>query len=348
MTLLKKSFIPLVAIALVAMAPGAADAQGRGGGGGGPGGGGGNGGNGGGSTVDGYYSWMHTDVALAFDETQLGGSFTGVGSHLIVIDSFYGTPLSGNLDGTSQSQSHGAWTTLQASLVAPGAALASDGVLMAGVDYNENVLFDVTRYYSATGTDLNVVNLSFALAEPVGGTVNLGALGNSIITQAKAGSAVFVKAAGNSNGGAVDESFAAIIGGSILTVYDELNLGLIDTPSTLFVGALSKDGGTKKQASMARYSTIAGDDPLVQANFLVVGVKSGENGGLEGTSFAAPIVSGYAAILGDKFEAASPTQVVDQLLATAREDTIRNYDVSVHGQGEACLACALSAISIPK
>ncbi|MDU8945061.1 S8 family serine peptidase [Ovoidimarina sediminis] len=340
-----------VSVALILAATGGiAEAQGRpvGGGGGGDKGGPG-GGKGGGPTVEGYYSWMHPDVALAFSPGDLGGAYTGVGSHLIVVDSFDGAQYSGNLDGTTQALFHGEWTTLQASLVAPDASRAGSDSALGGVDYDSNINSSITSYYSATSGDLNVVNLSFALAEDVNATsVNLGALGDSIVDQAFAGSAVFVKAAGNTNGGALTDPFAAIIGGQIVTVYDALNEQLIGADGAIFVGALTKDGDAKKQASMARYSTVAGDNVVAQQQFLVVGVKSGDNGGLEGTSFAAPIVSGYAALLGDKFDTATPVQVVDQLLSTARTDTIRNYSASIHGMGEACLSCALSPASIPQ
>jgi subtilisin family serine protease len=67
---------------------------------------------------------------------------------------------------------------------------------------------------------------------------------------------------------------------------------------------------------------------------------------MEGTSFAAPIVAGYAAVLGSKFTSATPDQIVDQLLSTARRDTISNYSVSVHGQGEASLYRALAPSSL--
>jgi subtilisin family serine protease len=68
--------------------------------------------------------------------------------------------------------------------------------------------------------------------------------------------------------------------------------------------------------------------------------------GLAGTSFAAPIVSGYAAIIGSKFRTATPTQITNQLLTTARQDTIANYNAAMHGRGEASLARALSPVTI--
>jgi subtilisin family serine protease len=67
---------------------------------------------------------------------------------------------------------------------------------------------------------------------------------------------------------------------------------------------------------------------------------------LYGTSFAAPQVSAYAAIIGSKFTTATPLQITDQLLDTARTDTIQGYDVAIHGQGEASLSRALAPQSI--
>jgi len=77
----------------------------------------------------------------------------------------------------------------------------------------------------------------------------------------------------------------------------------------------------------------------------VVGVD-GALTGLYGTSFAAPIISGYAAVLSSKFTSATPTQVASQLLMTARDDTITGYDVAIHGQGEASIFYALAQVSI--
>jgi subtilisin family serine protease len=65
-----------------------------------------------------------------------------------------------------------------------------------------------------------------------------------------------------------------------------------------------------------------------------------------GTSFAAPIVSGYAAIVGSKFTSASATAVANQLLNTARTDTVTGYHASIYGRGEASLTRALAPASI--
>lgn len=57
-------------------------------------------------------------------------------------------------------------------------------------------------------------------------------------------------------------------------------------------------------------------------------------------------VSGYAAILGSKFTSATPTQITNQLLDTARTDTLVNYNPVTYGRGEASLSRALAPVSI--
>jgi subtilisin family serine protease len=90
---------------------------------------------------------------------------------------------------------------------------------------------------------------------------------------------------------------------------------------------------------------MAGNDLAVQKQFLSVGVE-GSKTGLYGTSFAAPIISGYGAILASKFTSSSPTQIANQLLNTARQDTVANYSAAVYGRGEASIARALAPVSI--
>ncbi|MCU0927590.1 MAG: hypothetical protein MUF44_16895, partial [Hydrogenophaga sp.] len=62
--------------------------------------------------------------------------------------------------------------------------------------------------------------------------------------------------------------------------------------------------------------------------------------------FAAPVVSGYAAILGSKFKTATPVAITNQLLNTARRDTVKGYNAAVHGRGEASLTRALAPVAI--
>lgn len=115
--------------------------------------------------------------------------------------------------------------------------------------------------------------------------------------------------------------------------------------SVIYAGALDRNGTVTNKAIKASYSNKAGEDYFFQKKFLMVGVD-GYKAGFAGTSMAAPIISGYAAIVGSKFNTATPNQVTNQLLNTARTDTILNYDAKIHGRGEASLTRALSPIKL--
>jgi subtilisin family serine protease len=186
---------------------------------------------------------------------------------------------------------------------------------------------------------LNVLNLSYGMYASAGYSVNqIGWSPEeaSIISYATRGSAVVSKAAGNDS---------VAVGGVAGGQQDYLDLALIGKASAIFVGALDANGTMSNPTKLAWYSNTAGSNPLVQSHFLVVGV-AGNQTGLYGTSFAAPVITGYAAILGSKFTRATPTQITNQLLNTARTDTLINYSPSVYGRGEASLSRALAPVAI--
>lgn len=266
--------------------------------------------------------WMNTDVGGAWKQ-----GFQGQGTTITVVDDFSSTTkYTGIMNGTSKSQNHGAWTSEEASLIAPSATIKS-------VDYT------TSKSPVALNTGLNVFNASYGLYATKGYSVsqiNFGSLHNSVIDNAKNGTAVVVKAAGNN---------AVPINGVYNNNQDYLNLALKGTASAIYVGALNKNGSPSSLASLASYSNTAGTDVTMQNRYLTVGVE-GSKTGLHGTSFAAPIVSGYAAILGSKFTTAKPTQIANQLLATARTDTIMGYKASIHGRGEASLSRALAPVAL--
>jgi len=148
------------------------------------------------------------------------------------------------------------------------------------------------------------------------------------------GRAVVVKALGNDAKPALSQPFTA------------LNMALKGGSSVIFAGALAQHGNESRGgAVLARYSSFPGTDLDLRKKTLVVGVPDNEMQ-IAGTSFAAPQISGYAAIVGSKFTSASPTMVTSQLLNTARRDTIKNYDPYYHGRGEASLSRALAPVSI--
>lgn len=267
-------------------------------------------------------SWMNPEIGNAWKR-----GFTGRRTTVTVVDDFTGSSwLSGNLGHGVQMLRHGEWVRSQAQMVAPGATMRSlDGSSGARV---------------ALGRGLNVINLSYGAMAKAGYSVNQigwSARETSIIAYARDGKAVVSKSAGNDG--------VAVGGANAAGAQDYLSSALIGTRAAIFVGALSRNGTVADPAAMASYSNFAGSDPTVQNQFLVVGVE-GHKTGLYGTSFAAPVVSGYSAILGSKFKRATPTQIANRLLATARTDTILGYDAAIHGRGEASIARALAPVSI--
>lgn len=267
-------------------------------------------------------NWMHTDVGTAW-----GLGYKGQGTTITIVDDFTSNnKFGGNLGTGALTQRHGDWTKLESSLIAPSAAIKT-------IDYNSS-----TKFTPVAG-QLNVVNASYGLMAPAGYNVkqiNFGTLHNSVIAAAKAGTAVIAKAAGNS---------AVAVDGVKNGQVDYMNLALKGAPSVVYVGALEKHGSTTAKAKLASYSNFAGNDVTIQNRFLVIGVDTSKMG-IAGTSFAAPQLAAYSAVLGSKFTKANATQISNQLLNTARTDTIANYSKAVHGKGEASLSRALAPTTI--
>jgi subtilisin family serine protease len=266
-------------------------------------------------------SWMSPDVGAAW-----AAGYKGKGVTITMVDDFSSSDrFSGNFGIGVQTQRHGEWTREEASMIAPSATIRSKD-------------FSTGSAVSLAG-GRNVLNLSYGMYTTAGYGVNQiwwAPEEASIINYATRGTAVVSKAAGNDS---------VAVGGVTGGQQDYLDLALIGKSTAIFVGALSTNGTTANKAQLAWYSDYAGSNPLVQSHFLVVGVE-GDKTGLYGTSFAAPIISGYAAIIGSKFTKATPVQITNDLLNTARTDTLVNYDPSIYGKGEASLSRALAPVAI--
>jgi hypothetical protein len=271
--------------------------------------------------------WMHRDVPVAW-----GNGFTGQNTWITVIDDFdSGYRFRGNLERQRERLTHGEWVAKQASMVAFGASVTT-------IDYN-------SRNRVRLGTErLNIFNLSYAAeGPPRQADFRHDRTERDVIRFAQRGAAIAIQAAGN------ESQIVGRVWRDAETgrrMFDYLARDLIGAPGTIFVGALERHGTVSNPASLASYSARPGKSRSVQDAFLVVGVPANRMGGLAGTSFAAPVVSGYAAILGSKFPRATAVQVRNQLLDTARTDTIRAYDRTLHGRGEASLRRALAPRSI--
>lgn len=265
--------------------------------------------------------WMSQEVGAAWRQT-----YQGLGVTIKSVDDFKSDDLFyGKLDGRTRLLRHGQWVRLEAKLIAPQATMRS-----------HDFMLDTTVSLS---TGFNVLNLSYGIMAPAGkSAIQWSRQESSIIGYAFKGQAVVSKAAGNEFGTAVGQPDQY---GEV----DYLNRSLIGAKSALFVGALDNNGSPSALATMASYSNVAGSNKTVQNQFLVVGVE-GHKTELYGTSFAAPIVSGYAAILSSKFSKATPIQITNQLLVTARKDTVSKYNPAIHGRGEASITRALAPASI--
>lgn len=264
--------------------------------------------------------WMNPEVRAAWSQ-----GFKGRGSSITVIDNFReGAGFQGQLDGTKRTLRHGEWTSRQSRMIAPLARIYTQ-------DYTVGTSVKLQPGF-------NALNLSYAIMASQDHRVGrMSDRERSIIDHARNGRAVVIKAAGN-DGVAVGTTNAN-------RQFDQLNRELIGAASGIFVGALTSNGTPKRPARLAGYSNTAGKNTTVQNQFLVVGVE-GSKTGMYGTSFAAPIVSGYAAIVSSKFTRATPVQVRNQLLNTARTDTISGYKRAIHGRGEASIVRALAPVSI--
>lgn len=251
--------------------------------------------------------------------------YFGQGSRITVVDDFTSySYIPADLGYGRAWRRHGEWVGQQAAIIAPEARINH-------VDWYEQGWLLFPR------NSLNVINLSYGLfAPPYARRAGWTLQDYSIVFNARRNNALVVKAAGND---------AAAVGSVIGRRVDQLSLSLIGLDSAIFVGALDGHGSATSPTSLASYSNYPGSNSTVQQQFITVGVL-GDRTGLYGTSFAAPVISGYAAILGSKFSDASPVQIADQLLGTARTDTIFGYNPALHGAGEASLSRALAPASI--
>ena len=165
------------------------------------------------------------------------------------------------------------------------------------------------------------------------------------ITDGTFSNAVIINAAGNDN---LDTKYSL----TALALSGNTNVA----SRLLVVGALDKNGTVASPATKASYSNYAGSNSAISDRFVMANgtmpwasgsVKiNGSNfgGDYSGTSFAAPLVAGYAAIVMQKFPNLSAASTSNIILDTARTDTITGYSATIHGKGEASLSRALAPV----
>jgi len=170
--------------------------------------------------------------------------------------------------------------------------------------------------------------------------------------------AVVVKAAGNDG---------------ILADKEPLNKSLATNsninPRLLIVGALNQSGFTSSLATIESYSNTAGSDSSVTSRFVLANGNTpfgdgymarngvaiagttfspdGRSLSASGTSYAAPRVAGFVAILRSKFPNLDAVKSSSIILDTARYDTLTCHpscDPAIYGKGEASLSRALAPV----
>ena len=296
--------------------------------------------------------------------------WTGKGSNILIIDSYanrFGcTSFNGNC--------HGVITMMATDLIAPGAT-------KFGLDFSfssnfTGTAFDVGGVNLSSSKSINVVNQSWSFIYPANNwNCNSGcgispsdAVYNAGITYTSTvhsnlikflsgvtsvanisniSNAVITQAAGNDG---LDAKYT-------LTAL-ALAENSIVMQRLLIVGALDKNGTTSNKATIAPYSSYAGSNVAISERFVTANgtmpwnassVKiNGSNFGVSsGTSYAAPLVAGYAAILMHKFPNIDAVKTSSIILDTARYDTLTchpNCDPTIYGKGEASLSRALAPV----
>ncbi len=127
------------------------------------------------------------------------------------------------------------------------------------------------------------------------------------------------------------------------------------------MGAVSSNGSASQPSSLSSYSNTAGSDPDLQGRFLLAYDSTPySNGNVAfngttlnvgaGTSYAAPRISAYVAIVRSKFPNLNASNTASILLDTARYDTLAcsknggSCDPAIYGKGEASLSRALAPV----
>lgn len=299
--------------------------------------------------------------------------WTGRGVNILILDDF---GVSARAPSTNEN-THGYTVTLAAKEIAIGANYYSKNAELSnsGLRYDAGGLRRM-RDDALVGDSahVDVVNLSFDTGLAAVGTVYTRTDTNNYFSRNRAlsddlrgidlpnaGDAVIVKGAGNDGGDA---------GLSLL------NFAVLDDPTTgpraLLVGAFSSPDihncgeGVSCGTGIWMSSNTPGGDTKIQSRFLVEyggspvrqtvylcdrdSVSSCENrqtmaaGNSFGTSFAAPRVAGYAALVRHKFPNLSGAQTATILLDTATHDGLTGTNPAIYGQGRVDIGAALAPI----
>ena len=292
--------------------------------------------------------------------------WTGKGANILLVDDYANraTCTSANL------HCHGVMTMMNTDYIAPGAT-------KYGLDFGFGTsAIDSLGANLTSSKSINVINMSFLYQAPVSPwNCNNGACtaptnavyqAGILATQATHTSLI------NGLNGVTSITNLTNLGNSVITAsagndaldtkYNLTALALSGDSNVasrlLIVGALDKNGTVASPANKATYTNTAGSISAISDRFVMAygnmpwtagSVKiNGGNFGVEpGTSFAAPLVAGYAAIITQKFPNLTAANTSNIILDTARTDTLAcspNCDPTIYGKGEASLSRALAPV----
>ena len=253
----------------------------------------------------------------------VGGSVNDIGRHGTFVAGVVGASRNGNV-------MHG--IAFNSTIL----ALRTDlpGTCPASCLYGQTELAAATDVARVEGAD--VINYSLG---SFGGTATV--FRNALVNAANAGS-VIVAAAGNE-----------FLDDPVLAVNPVNPAALVATEAALqgpMIVAGAYNTGTGDIASFSNRAGIAQDYYLLAPGVNLVTTDIG--GGyatVSGTSFAAPLIAGAAALLKERFPALTPTQIVDILLVSAVDLGPVGTD-AIYGRGLMDLTAAaapLGTLSIP-
>jgi hypothetical protein len=298
--------------------------------------------------VQGYYfgsgptfTTPSEDVLAAWNN-----GWTGFGKNILTVDTYKNAANCNPFSSDNLSNCHGITTAL---ISGPTTAIGATPYLL---DWSGTASIRNFNGTVATPVSMNVVNLSYTY---LGADAQFYSnITTSFLESNYQGfdlsNAVITKAAGNT---------------SVTSNNDVFSKTLADNSNTaarlLIVGAVDGNGSPSSRVDIAAYSNTAGTYAPVANRFVLAnGNAPWATGGVymngwaidgasnnNGTSYAAPLVAGYAAIIQQKFPGLNAANTSNIILDTARYDTLTCYpscDTSIYGKGEASLSRALAPV----
>jgi len=299
------------------------------------------------------YAAPHLDVVSAWNQ-----GWTGKGVNVVIADAF------------NAPETHGVIVTSLVARYAIGASYFGIPLDIYKQSSTNVFAIDGTRANLQTTINIGVINTSFGVNYSNGtsdaartlmdNTSSVATLRTdwTNILKGSVGfvyqginltDAVITKAAGNDAITSEKESFVKAYADDSSIRERLLVVGALDFDSNGkgIIASYSNTAGADANVK-SRFVTASGGTPFITGDIYLNGtVVNGSDYGNLGTSFAAPRVAGYAAILRQKFPNLNAAKTSSIILDTARYDTLScnpNCDPNIYGAGQASLSRALAPV----